>query len=102
MTLPADILRAVAKAGEVAEADLRGHGRARCVSYPRHVAIIIMRDRFGYSFTRIARVLGNRHKATTREAYYRTKARLPRSIEHTYLLQEAQSLLSQPSPGPAP
>lgn len=97
MTLPVDILRAVARAGEVTEADLRGHGRGRHVSYPRHIAIVIMRDDLGYTFTRIARVLGNRHKATTREAYYRTKGRLPASTEHAYLLEEAQAML-RPTP----
>ena len=95
---PVNILAAVAKAGEVTVADLQGPGRARRYSYPRHVAIVLMHDRYGLNFTSIARRLGNRHYETVKEAYERTKARLPYSIEHAYLLEEAQSLLP---PAPA-
>jgi chromosomal replication initiator protein len=72
---PADILATVAEEAYVTPLDLRSKRRAREYSYPRHLAIMLIRDRCGYSFPRIAALFGGRHLSTVIDGYRTAKQR---------------------------
>ncbi len=58
------ILAVVAAAFEVTVDEMKGHGRARRFSNPRHAAYKIIRDRMNYSTSIVGRLIGYRDHTT--------------------------------------
>lgn len=94
---PESILEAVAEAAYVDVESVTGTSKAREYSYPRHVAIVLLRDREGLAFSGIAELLGGRHETTIGEAYRRTLPRLQSPGEHRTLYERTLARLTAPA-----
>jgi chromosomal replication initiator protein len=67
------VLRAVCQHFRLSQDQLTGKSRARDITYPRHVAIYLLRQLGTYRLTEIGRILGGRDHSTVFSAYNRIR-----------------------------
>jgi chromosomal replication initiator protein len=74
---PRKILEVVAQVYELGLDDLRSKTRTNAIALPRQVAMFLMREHTGLSFSDIGRDLGNRDHTTVMYGYEKILTRLP-------------------------
>ncbi len=81
MIYPKDVIDIVCDYYNITEADIKGRNRAREVSYPRQIAMYIMREVTDYSLPKIGSLFGGRDHTTVIHACDKIATDIERDID---------------------
>lgn len=92
---PNRIIDAVCSRFSVSREQLAGRSRARDVTYPRHLAMYLLRELGSCSLTQIGQLLGGRDHSTVLSGYNRIKLERASLPQTQAALNQLESLLQQ-------